>query len=120
MQLFACGGKRPWAWWRYESGRSHPGNHQASTLYEMGVLSDEERAKLERWWREQFDRAWRPGFFHCEGPARFFAGANGRRRHFAWADIPRELLQQWSAERRRRSRAIRKREAAADQPVPAA
>jgi hypothetical protein len=40
------GGRRPWAWWAFESGRSHPGNHEASTLYAMGVFSDEEYTEV--------------------------------------------------------------------------
>jgi hypothetical protein len=101
MTMFSKHGKRPWAWWRYESGRSHPGNHQASTLYEMRILGVEERAALERWWREQFERAWRPGFFHCEGPGAFFHGPEAQRKHFAWADIPSALVEEWAEERRR-------------------
>ena len=57
MAVWGKHGKRPWAWWRYESGRAHPGDREASTLYEMGVLAPEERAELERWWRGQFERA---------------------------------------------------------------
>jgi hypothetical protein len=117
-------GRRPWAWWALESGRSYPGNHQASTLYEMGVLSDEERAELERWWREQYLRAWGPHFFHCDGPGRIFEGPIARRKHYAWADIPRDLLKRWTRERRRRSKTIRRLEAvsavAPAEPPPAA
>jgi hypothetical protein len=99
-------GRRPWAWWAYEARVPHPGNHQASTLYEMGVLSDEERAELEHWWREQYLRAWGAHFFHCEGPGRIFEGPIARRKHYAWADIPRDLLKRWTRERRRRRRII--------------
>jgi hypothetical protein len=102
MDIWGKHGKRPWAWWHYESGCAHPGNHQTSTLYEMGILSDEERAELLAEWRRQFERAWRPGFFHCEGPGAFFHGEIARRKHFAWADIPRALLKEWRSQRRRR------------------
>jgi hypothetical protein len=123
MQQYARGGKRPWAWWRYEAQVPHPGDRQASTLYEMGQLGDEERHELEHWWREQYLRAWDPHFFHCEGPGRFFHGAPARRRHFAWADIPAEFVKQWSAEYRRRRRTIRQLAetvTATEQPAPAA
>jgi hypothetical protein len=101
------GGRRPWAWWAFESGRSHPGNHEASTLYAMGVFSDEEYTEVVAWWHEQYLRAWGPHFFHCEGPGRLFTGPIARRKHYAWADIPKNLLMQWTKERRRRRRTIR-------------
>jgi hypothetical protein len=100
-------GRRPWAWWAYEAHVPHPGNHQASTLYEMGLLGAEERAELEHWWREQYLRAWSPRFFHCEGPGRIFEGAPARRAQYRWADIPKSLLAQWTKERRRRGKRVR-------------
>src|SRR5262249_53409942 len=67
MRRFATNGKRPMGWWLYESpfpSRRHPGiEHQRSILYEFtDVLSAEERVELEQWWREQFERSWRPNF----------------------------------------------------------
>ena len=116
MAVWGKHGKRPWAWWRYELGRAHPGDREASTLYEMGVLAPEERAELERWWRGQFERAQAPDFWLCLGPGRFLEGAPARRAHYKWADVPRELLKEWTRERRRRSRTIRELETAAEQP----
>ena len=110
MAVWGKHGKRPWAWWRYESGRAHPGDREASTLYEMGVLAPEERAELERWWRGQFERAQAPDFWLCLGPGRFLEDAPARRAHYKWADVPRELLKEWTRERRRRSRTIRELE----------
>jgi hypothetical protein len=107
-------GRRPMAWWRFEAGSlKYPGyDREQSTLYEAGLLAKEEAAELVAWWREQFEWAHGPHFFHCEGPGRFFYGAPGRRRHFKWADIPRELLKQWTAQRRRRGKTIRELEGA--------
>src|SRR5215831_11162940 len=87
MQQYACNGKRPWAWWRLEMGRAHPGDHQASILYEMGQLGEEERAELESEWRREFTRAWAPDFWLCLGPGRVLEGVAARRRHLAWADV---------------------------------
>jgi hypothetical protein len=80
-------------------------------------VTGEEIAELEAWWREQFDRAWAPHFFHCDGPGKIFDGPIGRKKHYRWADIPRGLLKQWSAERRRRGKVIRKLETAASSPA---
>jgi hypothetical protein len=115
-------GRRPIAWWRFEAGElRYPGGEtERSTLYQAGFLGEEERAELMRWWREQFERAWSSDFFHCAGPGRFFQGARARHRHFAWADIPRELLLRWIRERRRQNKTIRQLEAAAGDPTPAA
>jgi hypothetical protein len=71
-------------------------------LFEAGLLGVEEREQLVAWWRRQFERAYEPLFFHCEGPGRYFSGAVGRRKHYRWADIPRSLLKEWAAQRRRR------------------
>lgn len=94
---------------------------QQSVLYEADLLEPEERAALVEWWRGQFERAWEPHFFICEGPGRFFSGAIGRRKHYAWADIPASLLTEWTTQRRRRGKTIRKLKATAEHnPVPAA
>jgi hypothetical protein len=101
MEQFGSRGRRPQAWWRYEAGELRwPGrDRERSTLYEAGLLGEEERAELLAYWREQFDRAHDPGFFHCGGPGQFLEGEAARRAHFAWADIPPALVEAWSAER---------------------
>jgi hypothetical protein len=116
MVIWGKHGKRPWAWWRYEAGRPHPGDRQASTLYEMGVLSDEERAELIRWWSEQFERTYAAHFFFCRGPGRILEGAPARAAHLSWADCPRKLVTQWSKERQRRDRTIRKLKTTTSEP----
>jgi hypothetical protein len=114
-------GRRPMAWWDYEASIPFPGyERQQARLFEAGLLSEPEAQELLAWWREQFDHAWSPHFFHCDGPGRIYEGPIGRQKHFAWAGIPRALLKQWKAERRRRSRTIRKIETAASEPEPAA
>jgi hypothetical protein len=100
MEQFGSRGRRPRAWWRYEAGDlRHPGrDRERSTLYEANILAEAERAELLAYWREQFDRASAPDFFHCEGPGRFLHGAAARRAHCRWADIPHALVAAWSAE----------------------
>jgi hypothetical protein len=107
--LMTSGGRRPMAWWHYEAGDlSYPGyDLERSTLFAAGLLGAEEAAELLAEWRDDFDRAHRPGFFHCKGPGRCLRGAAARRAHYAWADIPRELLIEWTLARRRSARAVR-------------
>ena len=109
-------GRRPAAWWRFEAGDlRYPGyEREQSTLYEAGLLGEDERTGLLTFWRKEFERAHEPHFFHCEGPGRIFEGAKARRRHFCWADIPRELLKEWT---RRRTRNIREPATAAEHPA---
>lgn len=96
-------GRRPMAWWRYETDLKYPGyDHERATLFEAGLLSETEAHELQTWWREEFERAYRPKFFFCDGPGLFFSGSVARSKHFAWADIPERLVRRWSHERRRK------------------
>jgi hypothetical protein len=107
MTAWAKHGRRPHGWWLYESPIPRPrdGTEQSS-LFEAGLLTEAESAELLADWREQFERAYRPNFFHCDGPGRLFSGAIARRKHFEWADIPKPLIRRWTEERRRRSRKV--------------
>jgi hypothetical protein len=58
------------------------------------VLSAAERAELEAEWKVEFEKA--------RG-----MGARERREHYEHHDIPDELIERWTAERRRRPRAAR-------------
>jgi hypothetical protein len=123
MALHAKRGRRPDGWWRYESPVPRPRDPDDETplLYELGLLSQDELALLMRGWREQFDKVQDPEWLgHCIGHAKpgdtfatFVDGARGRRLHYKWAGIPRELIKKWTAERRRRTKTIRKLETAA-------
>jgi hypothetical protein len=104
MAAWAKNGRRPQGWWEFEAPFPHPDYEcERSTLYEAGLLGEEEKAELAAWWREQFERTFKPHFFVCDGPGRIFEGAVARRKHFAWADIPRRLIDEWTRERQRRS-----------------
>ena len=115
-------GRRPAAWWRFESPIKYPGyDVEQSTLFAAGLLTEEESAALLVWWHDEFERAQPPDFMFCNGPASWLRGSAARRAHYRWADIPRELVREWTVERRRRGKTIHKLEtAAAEQPVPAA
>jgi hypothetical protein len=73
-------GRRPWTW----RALDHPDlrwrgfDRERSSLWRAGVLSAVERIQLEAQWREDFERG----------------------RDLTWADVPRELVKQWKAERR--------------------
>jgi hypothetical protein len=110
-------GTRPRAWWAYENhGLTYPQNfaYEAATLFEAGLLADSEREFLLKRWRQQFDQAQPDNFQHCIGlqPSATFAcwlkGDAAREAHYRWAGIPRSLLKQWAAERRRQDRILRK------------
>jgi len=53
LESFGNGGKRPWAWWRFEANRdAYPRDacSEADALYRMNVLSAAERELVERGW----------------------------------------------------------------------
>jgi hypothetical protein len=113
-------GRRPQAWWQFEAPIPYPGyDCEQSTLYDAGLLGDEERAQLVSEWRQEFEKAQVRGFTYCAGFAKpgatvatWLKGAAARRAHYRWAAIPRELLKEWMSQRRRRSKTIRKLETA--------
>jgi hypothetical protein len=116
-------GRRPMAWWRFEAGDlRYPGDEtERSMLYQAGLLGEEELRELVAWWRQAFEKAQAPDFWLCLGPGRALKGVPARRAHYRWADIPRELLLQWTREHRRRGRTIRGlAETAAGYPAPTA
>jgi hypothetical protein len=114
-QMPAAAGRRAWAWWQYEASIPWPGwERERSALWRAGALTEDEKVELEAAWRHHFDRSHAPGFTHCKGPGRLLSGARAQRAHYAWADIPHELIKQWSAERRRSAKTIRRLQAAAE------
>jgi hypothetical protein len=114
-------GRRPWAWWRYDAGDlCWPGyDRERSVLYIEGLLGEVEARELLAYWREEFDKANASDFvYHWNG--RLLRGAVARRQHYQWADIPLEEVVSWAKERRRAARRIRRLEAEACAPRPAA
>jgi hypothetical protein len=102
MRRWGQNGHRPQAWWRYDAPIPFPGlARERSTLYEHGLLGKAEARALEKDWREEFDRAMQPNFFYIAGPGEIYQGAVARQKHFASADIPSALVQQWEAARQR-------------------
>jgi hypothetical protein len=106
LRVFGRPGRRPMAWWEFDASVAYPGyDHERSTLWRMGVLDTEEKAALEDDWKQEFARAYAPGFSIArpfgEEP---IAGAAARRMYFAHCDIPAELIQVWTGERPSRRR----------------
>jgi hypothetical protein len=93
LQLFAHDGRRPQAWWRYESQIPWPGfDLERSTLWSAGLLGVTEARALEQRWREEFDRSLAPGFS--------FRGHNGWEAHLQYLifhDVPADLCELWAA-----------------------
>jgi hypothetical protein len=99
MQRYACDGRRPLGWWKFEAPFEYPGRCcERSVLYTAGLLAEQEQAELLTWWRQEFEKAQAPNFWFCQGPGRFLEGTDARREHLRWADVPAELVEQWSAE----------------------
>jgi hypothetical protein len=93
-------GRRPQAWWKFDTSIPYPGYaRERSTLWAAGLLGKQERHALEAYWREEFARAWQPGFAAVSAPGEIYHGEAARQKHFAWADIPSALVQQWEAAR---------------------
>jgi hypothetical protein len=109
--LAQCHGKRPDAWWTYESPIPFPADpaFEEAALFEANLLSDHERERLLRCWRMRFDDAWQPNFVYLASGNVWLHGEAARAAHFEWAGIPPRLVEQWTAERE-----------AAKQPSPAA
>jgi hypothetical protein len=91
MRMWGSHGRRPQIWWELETDLLYPGYaRERSVLWRAaGVLSDAERVELERGWREAFAEA--------RG-----MGARERGKHLAHNDVPDELIEAWTQERRRR------------------
>jgi hypothetical protein len=112
-------GQRPRAWWDFECPVPYPGRDYApAALFEAGLLTEPEVAELTAGWRRDFERAQDPRFMFCVGFARssdtsahWLAGAAARKALYRWSGIPKALVRKWTAERRRRSKAIRELEA---------
>jgi hypothetical protein len=102
LRLFGQDGRRPMAWWKYESPVPFPGlRRQRSTLYEHGLLGAAEARALVADWRAEFKRASQPDFSFIAGPGEIYQGAVARQKHCAWADIPSALVEKWEGARRR-------------------
>jgi hypothetical protein len=55
MAWHAQNGRRPYAWWRYESPIPYPGDERRqSALFEAGLLEEKEARDLVTWWKRQF------------------------------------------------------------------
>jgi hypothetical protein len=72
-------------------------DRERSTLYQAGLLGEDERRELMAYWRQEFDRASGADFFCCVG-GKNLHGAAARREHFRWADIPPPLVAAWGAQ----------------------
>jgi len=89
-------GRRPVEWWLYDKGWSdRPDLHgQTAILLQMGELTKAELAQLMVWWRMDFEDAYGD-----------YVEAQERRERLR--GIPRPILAQLRAERKRRARTVR-------------
>jgi hypothetical protein len=97
LQEFGSHGKRPLGWYFFERPDvPFDVDRESSILWAHGVLGDAEKAALEGWWKTEFEAA------HARG-----LDAKRRRQHYAWADIPAELVRKWTAQRRRKAKTVK-------------
>jgi hypothetical protein len=98
MARYGQRGRRPMAWWHFESDLDYPGyDEERQTLFEAGLLGEQERADLVALWREQFEKAQRPNFtFNTGAAAGWLKDEAAKRAHYQWAGIPKSLVQQWT------------------------
>jgi hypothetical protein len=110
LRVFGRSGRRPAAWWEFDSPVPYPGHdRETAVLYEANLLDAEERDQLEHGWRREFEHALEPGFSVTVNPEVILIGARARRAHWEWAGIPSALIEQWQSERRRPRRRRRRR-----------
>lgn len=102
-------GRRAQAWWAFDAPAGLTFNYdtERSTLFTHGLVSEEEKEQLLAEWKAEFDKAQARGFALTLGPDEVLYGAAARRAHYTWADIPGDLIEQWTAEHRRRKQATR-------------
>jgi hypothetical protein len=105
MRRWGSHGRRPAAYYEFISDGPRPAyDVERSTLWRIGTLGEEERDELEDEWRREFERSYDSHFFYTAAPGEILHGVRARRAHYAWADIPQELVEAWTAERRPRRR----------------
>jgi len=97
-------GRRPQAYYEFEwEGDRPPYDSERSELWRRGLLTEEEKAALEAEWRSEWEFCHRPGFAIARAwPNSLLKGAAARREHLREADVPCELVQDWTAVRRDR------------------
>ena len=122
-------GFRPAAWWDFDAPIRRPRDrdYEEAALWEAGLLTPEEKAVLEKRWRQHFNDANEPDWVgYCIGHAKeddtfatWLHGDEGRRAQYKWAGIPKALIKKWTAQHRRRAKTIRKLEHTAQETTPA-
>jgi hypothetical protein len=104
MRRWGNHGRRPAGFYEFMWDGPRPAyDVERSTLWRAGLLSETERAQIEAEWRQEFERAHKPDFFHHTG-SEVLHGEPAAQAHLRWADVPRELVRRWTAARKRRER----------------
>jgi hypothetical protein len=88
MRQWGNHGRRPQGFYEFEWDGPRPAYAvERSSLWRAGVLSEAERAELEAEWRQEFDAA--------------RGGTRERREHYEFHDVPAELVEQWTAQKKK-------------------
>jgi hypothetical protein len=97
MRLWGSHGRRPAGYYEFEyAGRRPPYDLERSTLWREDLLTVEEKAELEAWWKVEFEKAHAPDFFISTG-SEVLHGDAAVQAHLRWADVPHELARRWIA-----------------------
>jgi hypothetical protein len=98
MRLFAFGGRRPLAWWKFEAKIPWPGfNRERSTLWEANLLGATERRQLEHDWHSEFVQSLAPNFTFRERDGHYLHGHEAHIANLVFHDVPAALAEQWAA-----------------------
>jgi hypothetical protein len=99
MSLFAFGGRRPQAWWKFEAKIPWPGfSLERSTLWEAGLLGKAEARQLEHDWHSEFVQSLAPGFTFRERDGHYLTGHAAHVANLVFHDVPVALAEQWASE----------------------
>jgi hypothetical protein len=97
LKHWANSARRPAAFYELEwQGEPPDYDVERSTLWRTNMLAPAEKAAVEQEWLQEFEAA------HARG-----LDAKRRRQHYAWADIPAELVSKWTAQRRRKAKTVK-------------
>jgi hypothetical protein len=98
-------GHRPYFWWLFECPFEfhfpRDLDREEALLFEHGLLGEQERVRLLKHWRHEFDHAQRCGFTYLTGNYKRLEGETAKRAYYKLAGIPKSLIEQWTGEQNR-------------------
>jgi len=94
MKYWANNGRRPIAWWKFESPLRWPGfDRERSALWAARLLSNTEMQQLEAQWTEAFYKSCEPGFTFRE-----FTGGEAHLQYLIYHDVHPDFAERLAAD----------------------